>query len=40
LRMHGTDGIRFYTRSKTVTTRWPAPKAAAPGCNVLGSGRE
>ncbi len=23
LHMHGMDGIRFYTRLKTVTTRWP-----------------
>jgi len=21
--MHGTDGVRFYTRLKTVTARWP-----------------
>jgi len=21
--MHGIDGIRFYTRLKTITTRWP-----------------
>ena len=23
LHMHGPDGIRFYTRLKTVTSRWP-----------------
>ncbi len=23
LHIHGTDGVRFYTRLKTVTTRWP-----------------
>ncbi|MBJ7223915.1 MULTISPECIES: CoA-acylating methylmalonate-semialdehyde dehydrogenase [unclassified Brenneria] len=23
LNVHGTDGVRFYTRMKTVTTRWP-----------------
>jgi len=23
LHMHGTDGVRFYTRMKTVTARWP-----------------
>lgn len=23
LHMHGTDGVRFYTRLKTVTARWP-----------------
>ena len=24
LNQHGTDGVRFYTRTKTVTSRWPA----------------
>lgn len=23
--MHGTDGIRFFTRTKAVTERWPDP---------------
>ena len=23
LHMHGPDGVRFYTRLKTVTARWP-----------------
>jgi malonate-semialdehyde dehydrogenase (acetylating)/methylmalonate-semialdehyde dehydrogenase len=23
LNVHGTDGVRFYTRMKTITTRWP-----------------
>ncbi|MGH8107808.1 MAG: CoA-acylating methylmalonate-semialdehyde dehydrogenase [Arenimonas sp.] len=23
LHMHGTDGVRFYTRMKTITARWP-----------------
>jgi malonate-semialdehyde dehydrogenase (acetylating)/methylmalonate-semialdehyde dehydrogenase len=23
-RIHGTDGVAFYTRSKVVTSRWPA----------------
>lgn len=23
--VHGPDGIRFYTRPKVVTTRWPQP---------------
>ena len=22
--MHGMEGVRFYTRLKTVTSRWPA----------------
>jgi len=25
LHMHGMEGVAFYTRSKVVTTRWPAP---------------
>lgn len=28
-RIHGPEGVTFYTRSKVVTSRWPAPKAAA-----------
>ena len=27
--MHGMEGIRFYTRLKTVTSRWPAPDGEA-----------
>jgi malonate-semialdehyde dehydrogenase (acetylating)/methylmalonate-semialdehyde dehydrogenase len=23
LHMHGPDGVRFYTRLKTITARWP-----------------
>jgi malonate-semialdehyde dehydrogenase (acetylating)/methylmalonate-semialdehyde dehydrogenase len=23
--MHGTEGVRFFTRTKTVTARWPDP---------------
>jgi len=26
-RVHGPEGVSFYTRSKVVTARWPAPKA-------------
>ena len=26
LHMYGTDGVRFYTRSKVVTARWPDPR--------------
>jgi malonate-semialdehyde dehydrogenase (acetylating)/methylmalonate-semialdehyde dehydrogenase len=26
-RIHGPDGVAFYTRSKVVTSRWPSPKA-------------
>jgi malonate-semialdehyde dehydrogenase (acetylating) / methylmalonate-semialdehyde dehydrogenase len=28
-RVHGPEGISFYTRAKVVTSRWPAPKVAA-----------
>lgn len=28
--MHGMEGIRFYTRMKTTTTRWPTNAANAP----------
>ncbi len=28
LHMHGPDGVRFYTRGKVVTTRWPDPSHA------------
>jgi malonate-semialdehyde dehydrogenase (acetylating)/methylmalonate-semialdehyde dehydrogenase len=24
LHMHGAEGIKFYTRTKAVTSRWPA----------------
>jgi malonate-semialdehyde dehydrogenase (acetylating) / methylmalonate-semialdehyde dehydrogenase len=27
LRVHGTEGVQFYTRAKTVTARWPDPSA-------------
>ena len=25
--VHGAEGVRFYTRAKAVTARWPAPAA-------------
>ena len=28
--MHGMEGIRFYTRIKTTTTRWPTGMRADP----------
>ncbi|HEY1458826.1 MAG TPA: CoA-acylating methylmalonate-semialdehyde dehydrogenase [Casimicrobiaceae bacterium] len=31
LHVHGMDGVRFYTRTKAVTTRWPDDGSAAPG---------
>ncbi|MGD0639071.1 MAG: hypothetical protein ABSA72_13640, partial [Nitrososphaerales archaeon] len=27
--IYGPDGIRFYTRQKVVTTRWPDPASSA-----------
>jgi malonate-semialdehyde dehydrogenase (acetylating)/methylmalonate-semialdehyde dehydrogenase len=27
--MHGPEGVRFYTRLKTVTERWPEPKSVS-----------
>ncbi len=27
--MHGPEGVRFYTRIKTMTARWPTGMAAA-----------
>ena len=32
--VHGTDGVRFYTRLKTVTSRWPDDGSAAPGFHM------
>lgn len=34
LHIHGTDGVRFYTRMKTVTQRWP--EASGDGSEPLG----
>ncbi len=28
--VHGAEGVRFYTRGKVVTTRWPDPTSASP----------
>jgi len=28
--MHGMEGVRFYTRIKTTTTRWPSGQSQAP----------
>ena len=30
LHMHGPDGVRFYTRMKTITARWPTGLSAGP----------
>ncbi len=30
-RIHGPEGVRFYTRAKTITSRWPASNTAVSG---------
>jgi malonate-semialdehyde dehydrogenase (acetylating) / methylmalonate-semialdehyde dehydrogenase len=32
--VHGSDGVRFYTKLKTVTSRWPDDGSAAPGFHM------
>jgi malonate-semialdehyde dehydrogenase (acetylating)/methylmalonate-semialdehyde dehydrogenase len=34
LDVHGVEGVKFYTRTKTITTRWPRSETAAPGFNM------
>ena len=34
LHVHGMDGVRFYTRGKAVTARWPNDGSAAPGFHM------
>ena len=34
LHVHGPDGVRFYTRLKTVTARWPENAAAGSDFNL------
>ena len=34
LHVHGTEAIKFYTRTKVVTTRWPHQDTPAPGLNM------
>jgi malonate-semialdehyde dehydrogenase (acetylating)/methylmalonate-semialdehyde dehydrogenase len=34
LHVHGTESIKFYTRTKVVTTRWPHQDTPAPGLNM------
>ena len=34
LHMHGMEGVKFYTRTKVVTTRWPHEDTAAAGLNM------
>lgn len=32
--MHGPEGVRFYTRLKTITSRWPTSESTADGFNM------
>src|SRR5687767_13757563 len=34
LHVHGTESVKFYTRTKVVTTRWPHQDTPAPGFNM------
>ena len=34
LHVHGMEGIKFYTRTKAVTTRWPKGLATTPNLNM------
>jgi len=34
LHVHGSEGVKFYTRTKVVTTRWPHQDTPAPGLNM------
>ena len=34
LHMHGVESVKFYTRTKVITTRWPHQDTPAPGFNM------
>jgi malonate-semialdehyde dehydrogenase (acetylating)/methylmalonate-semialdehyde dehydrogenase len=34
LHVHGTEAVKFYTRTKVVTTRWPHQDTPAPGFDM------
>jgi malonate-semialdehyde dehydrogenase (acetylating) / methylmalonate-semialdehyde dehydrogenase len=34
LHVHGVEGVKFYTRTKVITTRWPHQDTPAPGFNM------
>ncbi|MBI3045326.1 MAG: CoA-acylating methylmalonate-semialdehyde dehydrogenase [Betaproteobacteria bacterium] len=34
LHMHGMEGVKFYTRTKAITSRWPHQDTPAPGLNM------
>jgi malonate-semialdehyde dehydrogenase (acetylating)/methylmalonate-semialdehyde dehydrogenase len=32
--VHGMEGVRFYTRAKVISTRWPDANAVPQGFNM------
>ncbi|MBI2295601.1 MAG: CoA-acylating methylmalonate-semialdehyde dehydrogenase [Betaproteobacteria bacterium] len=34
LHLHGAEGVKFYTRTKAITSRWPHQDTPAPGLNM------
>jgi malonate-semialdehyde dehydrogenase (acetylating)/methylmalonate-semialdehyde dehydrogenase len=34
LHVHGMEGVKFYTRTKVITSRWPHQDTPAPGLNM------
>jgi malonate-semialdehyde dehydrogenase (acetylating)/methylmalonate-semialdehyde dehydrogenase len=34
LHVHGMEGVKFYTRTKVITSRWPNQDTPAPGLNM------
>ena len=34
LHVHGMEGVKFYTRTKVITTRWPHQDTPAPGLHM------
>ncbi len=34
LHVHGLEGVKFYTRTKVITSRWPHQDTPAPGLNM------
>jgi malonate-semialdehyde dehydrogenase (acetylating)/methylmalonate-semialdehyde dehydrogenase len=38
LHVYGPEGIAFYTRTKAITTRWPATNATSAGFHMPTAG--
>jgi len=34
LHVHGAEAVKFYTRTKAITTRWPHQDTPAPGFHM------